>query len=637
MYEYLNDIEFLTKLDKMQLRTQYAKIILLTFDEKPIKEITGNITSGSLSVNSSSSIRRTINFSMLASPEFSDIEDLTNDIALNKKIRVEVGLKNPFKEYDDIIWFPCGLYVISSANVQRSTSGWSISVSGKDKMCLLDGTAGGTLPASTTFHEVYVEQDDGTIEIEYPTIYRIIFEAVNHWGGEAAENIVISDLDEKVKQLVKYMGDEPIYFDSDYTSFSPVQTDNFFIMKSYNQDVGYKETDFTYPGELVLAAGETVVSLLDKIVQVLGNFEYFYDVNGKFIFQEIKNYLNTPSPINEYNSELLSLNVDHYVQSYDNGKYLYSLTDLDTTTTIIKSPKYDNIKNDFYAWGIRTSSSGAEIGIRYHLAIDAKPEIFLANKWMWKIEDENHFIIRFDFTDTNVCNTEGAILFSSPSLIENNWREELYRRAVVAQVSNSVYDNYYDNELLAEWRQLYNPDEPKWIATQGWNPQVYNEPSALNYWLDIIDEGAEIGKYSVPQIGRRTKVANENTLKSIYNTEVPDIIFMDNVDSEKIKEFNSYGQQYFVLTSAYQDLFKASSTGASCFDKIRDMLYQNLSYNTTIQITCLPKYYIEANNIIHIEDKESHINGNYQITQFTLPLAYNGTMSITATEVLTRV
>jgi hypothetical protein len=39
MFEYLNDTTFLAKLDKLNLRTQYIKITLLTFDEKPIKEI----------------------------------------------------------------------------------------------------------------------------------------------------------------------------------------------------------------------------------------------------------------------------------------------------------------------------------------------------------------------------------------------------------------------------------------------------------------------------------------------------------------------------------------------------------------------------------------------------------------------
>jgi hypothetical protein len=87
-------------------------------------------------------------------------------------------------------------------------------------MCLLDGTAGGTLPASTTFNESYVNLDNGDIQIEYPTIYKIIYEAVNHWGGEPVENIVISDIDETCKLLVKYIGDSGVYFDSDYNSLS---------------------------------------------------------------------------------------------------------------------------------------------------------------------------------------------------------------------------------------------------------------------------------------------------------------------------------------------------------------------------------------------------------------------------------
>jgi len=61
-----------------------------------------------------------------------------------------------------------------------------------------------------------VEQADGTIVTEYPTISRIIYEAVNHWGDEPGENIIITDLDEQVKLLVRYMGESPIYFSDNY-------------------------------------------------------------------------------------------------------------------------------------------------------------------------------------------------------------------------------------------------------------------------------------------------------------------------------------------------------------------------------------------------------------------------------------
>lgn len=634
MFDYLEDLDFLMKLDNLHLRTQYAKIILLSFDEKPIREVQGNITTGNLSVNGSSAVRRTISLTMLANEFNSNLEDIDNEISINKKVKILIGYNNPLKDYahyGEVIWFPCGIFVLSSASITRNTSGWTISISGKDKMCLLDGTAGGIFPASITLHESYIYQNNGDIEIVYPTIFQIIFEVVNHWGGESADNIIITDLEETCRLLVKYIGDKPVYFSSNYESMSFSAEDDFPYMIPYGKDAGYKEIDFTYPGELVLNAGETVVSVLDKIKNVLGNFEYYYTIDGKFVFQQIKNYLNTGSPLQELSEE-------DYVRSYNNAKFLYSLTDLDTTTAIVRNPKYDNVKNDFYVWGQRQTASGVDVPIRYHLAIDEKPAIQLAGQYMWEIKDEETgLIIRYDFNNvSNGYQVTGYVttLVGPPC---EEWREELYRRALNAQVTNSVYDNYYDSELIAEWRGLYDPTNKNWDDYDHWNPDVFNNSEVLNFWLDFIDTGSEMGRYSIKEIGRRTKVVNDTNIKSIYNVEVPDVIFIEGLNSNLIAEYRGIGQKFFVLTEKYYDLFATSSTGSSCFDKIREMLYQNLNYNTTLSITCLPKYYIEPNNIIYVEDKKSNISGNYQITQYSLPLAYNGTMSITATEVLTRV
>ena len=636
MFEYLNDMNFLTALDKLRIKSHYAKIVLLSFDEKPIREIQGNITSGNLSVNGSSSVRRTINLTMLADETNSNLENIDNEISINKKVRVYVGYKNPLKsyaQYGDIVWFKCGMYILSSANISRSTSGWTISISGKDKMCLLDGTVGGIFPASVTFHESYIYDNEGNLTIVNPTIFQIIYEAVNHWGGEAIENIIISDLEETARLLVKYIGGKPIYFNNDYTSFDFTPSEDFpeANMISYGEDAGYRLVDFTYPGELILDAGDTVTDLLDKIIAVLGNYEYFYDLDGRFVFQEIKNYLNTGSPLDELGEE-------DYTKSYNNAKFMYSLTDLDTTTAITRNPNFDNIKNDFYVWGKRTTSNDVEVDIRYHLAIDTKPDIEMAGQYMWAVKDSGTgLLIRYDF---NQISSDYAVAGYEVELVGipcTEWREELYRRAMNAQVTNSVYDNYYDSELIAEWRRLYDPMNENWNSYDHWNPDVFNNPENINYWLDFIDTGSAMGRYSIGEIGRRTIVESNDSYTSIYNKEAPDIIFIDGYDPDLIEHYVNMGQRFFILTDEYQDLFVASSTGTSCFDKIREMLYQNLNYNTTMSITCLPKYYMEPNNIIHIEDKKSNINGNYQITQFTLPLTYNGTMSITATQVLTRI
>ena len=70
----------------------------------------------------------------------------------------------------------------------------------------------------------------------------------------------------------------------------------------------------------------------------------------------------------------------------------------------------------------------------------------------------------------------------------------------------------------------------KWDEYDHWNPDVFNNPENLNYWLDFIDTGSEMGKYSINEIGRRTKVVNSSDITSVYNMEAPDIIFIEGLD-----------------------------------------------------------------------------------------------------------
>jgi len=62
--------------------------------------------------------------------------------------------------------------------------------------------------------------------------------------------------------------------------------------------------ELIYTGELILKAGETVADLLKKLADYLGNFEYFYDIDGRFIFQRKATYINKSwSPIKESESD----------------------------------------------------------------------------------------------------------------------------------------------------------------------------------------------------------------------------------------------------------------------------------------------------------------------------------------------
>ena len=87
MYEYLQDSNFLDKLENMNIKIQYVKLIILDFAEIPIREIQGQVQGGgTINVNGSSSLRRTISFTMFADINTNDLTNIDNLISLNKKI-----------------------------------------------------------------------------------------------------------------------------------------------------------------------------------------------------------------------------------------------------------------------------------------------------------------------------------------------------------------------------------------------------------------------------------------------------------------------------------------------------------------------------------------------------------------------
>lgn len=680
-YDYLNDQIFLNLLDKLKIRVSHLKLTLLDFQERPIREISGTASgNGTLNINGESANRRTISFNMLAPEETNNLTNLDNIISLNKKFKVAIGIENPltqYKHYGDIIWFKLGTYVISKASLSWSTSACTIAISAKDKMCMLDGSVGGTLPTTVVFHEIYEETADGGYVIKYPTLRQIISEALTHYGGESASNIIINDLDDTVKRLVKYGNDTPMWIQTDETEglgknieFSnqdPNKPEKNYDKHVYGEDVGYTLTDFTYPGELILSAGETVVALLNKITGILGNYEFFYDVDGRFIFQRKPTYQDVSyTPVYELNGQ-------SYIRSFNNSKYAYSLKDSETVVSINNNPNYDNIKNDFIVWGERPiTNSNSVVPICYRLVIDNKPKLNLCKKHMLRIYNPNDFktTLRYEFQDNQptgltkydnelaktthivgtyiikneVTNKEETIHFEYVAVPAEEWREELYRAALRAAAEGTT-NSAYDTELLAYWRDNYDP-RPKWdngliIPTEFWNSDIKEHPDKISYWLDFIDTTSTLGQYSVSNIGRRTKVNNSKDVRSLFNKDVSDIIFLETSSFEnnvKLKnQMELDGQKYCFVNSTQYEYFLASATGSSAFDLIREMLYQHLVYNTQATLTCIPKYYLDANTLIYIQNEKSGVIGDYVIKTISLPLGYSGTMNITANEALTRI
>lgn len=404
------DKEFLKKMDNYTQREVFAKLISLDWNERAIAEITGNIVSGNISVDGSSSTRRTCSLTITTDNSNSELNEIY--WGLHTKFAVLIGLRNYIDNiHDDIIWFQQGVFIITSFSQTSNTSGLTISIQGKDKMCMLDGSIGGSLFADHSFSDIEIINSDGTTYRKLIPIKEIIRDAVHVYGLESYENIIIADLDDCAVELLDYkVADKGLFIydisvtqdfrfytsqmvfegsalanrfkdtapkkegtseldDDYYIPYEPFELDGVYyrIIKfvQYGDTAGYRETELTYAGELIVNAGSPVTQALDACKNMLGEFEYFYDIYGRFVFQRKRIYHNIA-----WNNAITNEGESTYYDSLNSTQTQYEFINGFLINSFANKPLLSNIRNDFVVWG--STSTEAPIHLRY--AIDTKPE-----------------------------------------------------------------------------------------------------------------------------------------------------------------------------------------------------------------------------------------------------------------------
>lgn len=755
--------EFLTALCEQKQREIFARIILLTWDEKPLEQIEGSIThQGSVNIDGRSAVRRTCSLTMLPWKK----EVRTYLWTLNSKFQLEIGLKNNIDpNYSEIVWFKQGMFVLTSFNSSQTTNNFTISLQGKDKMCLLNGEVSGTLESSVDFGQIEEETQDGKWTIRKLPIVEIIRNAVHTYGGEPFHNIIINDLDTYGVELLEYRHDIPLYLykpegqdaytntlleneqeiytysaensENKYYPLTELDSDHLeklitgmagsdspkavyynknpyiFTKIQYGDTAGYRTTDLVYAGDLVANIGDNLVSILDKIKNMLVEFEYFYDIDGRFVFQKKQSFLETMwSPLSASDTQPSGL------AAFPTS--IYSFKGLSQVTAFNNTPNINNVKNDYSVWGVRKGISGAEIPVHMRYAIDTKPtqytSIQVADE---EVEEYNQKY------NTNLKGQEEKT-YSTIGKSAVDWREIIYQMALdhfkyghlddfelKLQKANpneypnglTGYEQYY-TDLLGFWRQLYMSEEEYQNAIKEleqkksnqetkigdlydslaayktivnissdlaaiteaqtkidsinqqikegekllniyiqsieeqkkyyddskseyylWNKDVIEHPETLNFWFDFLDTTGELEQFNTKAIGTRPKVVNDNNVKSIYYRDTPNVIFTDNLnEGDKISGFK------YIQVPGIDYMFSISAQGKSAKDRIDELLYEHGYCSESISITSVPLYFLQPNTRISIQDNENDINGDYIISQMSIPLTYNGTMSITATK-----
>lgn len=578
----LLDEVFLQELYATNQQETYAKIIALNWNEEPLQELYGVVTQGSANVDGDSAVRRTCSLSFVVKDQ--QITDYY--WGMEKKFKLYSGLKNIINpEYPDIIWFPLGLYVCTSYSKSEATNSFSITIQGKDKMCLLNGEIGGAITASSVDFgttDIYNEEQEITVNKKLK-VKDIIRESVHEYAKEPFHNIIIKDLDMAGKELLEYRGKEPLYIFFSVESQQEVVNittnpetkcilvgDNREVTVSdpdiiydvrvsrlreefneptlvlvgdtqctitkleYGDTAGYRNTELIYSGDLIANVGENIcTSVLDKIVSMLGEYEYFYNLDGQFVFQKKQIYIDTTwTPIQ-----------GAYVENntYETS-YSYDLKDV---ISINSNPNIANVRNDFSIWGTRPSVSGAELPVHLRFAIDRKPV-------QYKAYNGNTYIAADKFK------------ISADNKIHCDWRELIYQmavdylqhyhedsfRATIAKnnpeqypTGYTGYEQYY-TDIQGFWRELYNPYQ-EWLPGDIIIDDSTFEPD--------IDRGINL---LVPLEGNSPKdqiYLKDNSLERIETEEVENIpitnLALNNWDSNmKTIEYNTNGIQQLIFT-----------------------------------------------------------------------------------------
>jgi hypothetical protein len=128
----------------------------------------------------------------------------------------------------------------------------------------------------------------------------------------------------------------------------------------YGQTIGFEPDYLIYPhGEddsgLTVGPGGVFTEILDKIVNFLGDYEYFYNVDGQFVFQKKRENLdliwNGNIGVND-----VGMGNDYFPTS--DVPISWNFNGEEVVTTISDTPNIGNIKNDYSVWGNRSTENG---------------------------------------------------------------------------------------------------------------------------------------------------------------------------------------------------------------------------------------------------------------------------------------
>jgi hypothetical protein len=255
--------------------------------------------------------------------------------------------------------------------------------------------------------------------------------------------------------------------------------------------------------KIEVASTDLVTTILEKVKSdLLGEYEYFFNISGDFVFQFKKNLESSFSNIELFQND----DGRKYLTNFDSIPYIYDLSNKEIISSYSNSPTWKGIKNDFYIYGANN--------LLYHLVIDTIPAVpaqfYTQNTngtWTSNLsaysQPWQQYII--DLTEYNAQ--------ENPSIEENRYYAELKRYFEYNVDTNSgIYKKL--SATTGVWRSKNTGEESNDFD---FTNRPNGDPLSWNYFFDMInDTNPVVGVFSVNSIGRRIKSIKDDNITIIY-------------------------------------------------------------------------------------------------------------------------
>lgn len=382
------------------------------------------------------------------------------------------------------------------------------------------------------------------------------------------------------------------------------------------------ETDSSTNENYMKNPGDEVSSVFDDIVKELSNtHEYYYDRESNLVLQKVQNFINeTFDPIKRPDLNYISyeLNMDNYIPDYTGFPFAYDFTDKEGVISYNNNPSWTNVKNDFVVVG-KDGGSTLQIAIDKKPTVEEVREWFIniQEKYQDNITSPDLEFLHLDGnyqrpiynidTDSVSFLYKEALTNTKPVYIDVElskipWQIALGLKNYVLRNISSILGN---QRVLPRWGQecesmifkytksadglnlvpntgIFNAANigigAVWLAGYPTAQSAsdvdetetldYSNPLFTNtgdsafwlYFLDIIDEGSVLGKFSINKIGRRTSVTNSDSATTIFRTTPRNLVVLTEKEladlggDRILKDMEGRGQPYAVIkttTSKY--------------------------------------------------------------------------------------